>query len=440
MVAVSALIGVLLLQLQLKQNVNFLYLNVHIYGDHVILCLRMTFPAPNTCFDGFDQLLKWEAKKSHTFPDKFKGKEQEFVLNLDRVLVDNSKFVSEFLMVVRRKLSHRASLTIQLDRSDKSCDPEGQSLEQPFSHPKNSCAWLRTVLASLNYRVRYLSSEGKIIASLTSATNCGCACVALRDVDITQPRHQFMSEYLLNATKYEKELELLIETGLEHQSHESCAVVFSSGILSSISPKLGSFIDSHDAVFRFNHAPGGGNYSSVAGKRTTYRFVYIPNPVIAGLEPISPQNIRNIDNSTLLLSVHYHKLAPRIQEYDLRAKGGVGVVPTELRKRGSECVFGAFHENPEEGIKPDGPHLSQGIIGVLAALKTCKRLAIFGRAYGTNRAATKELRSLPYHYYESRPETSQKAFDAVHGKSEEDRFLNDLEDRGILTVIPGKHS
>jgi len=204
-----------------------------------------------------------------------------------------------------------------------------------------------------------------------------------------------------------------------------------------MSPELGSLIDFHDAVYRFNHAPGGGKFAAIAGNATTYRLSYVPDPNLHGLEKISPQFIQSIDNSTLLLSVYYKKLATRILEYDLQKTAGVGVIPTELRKRGSECIYGSFHEHLKEGTKPTGPVPSQGIIGVLAALKACRRVAVFGRAYNLSKAVSTFSNSLPFHYYENRPANARLSFQKVHGKTEEDYFLENLADRGVLTVIPG---
>ncbi|XP_042884233.1 beta-galactoside alpha-2,6-sialyltransferase 2-like [Penaeus japonicus] len=57
---------------------------------------------------------------------------------------------------------------------------------------------------------------------------------------------------------------------LEGRYFNSCAVVSSAGSLKG--SKLGNFIDSHDAVVRFNHAPTEG-FEDDVGSRTTLRIV-----------------------------------------------------------------------------------------------------------------------------------------------------------------------
>lgn len=54
------------------------------------------------------------------------------------------------------------------------------------------------------------------------------------------------------------------------QSFKSCAVISSAGSLSS--SKLGKFIDAHDLVMRFNHAPTKG-FEEDVGTKTTIRII-----------------------------------------------------------------------------------------------------------------------------------------------------------------------
>ncbi|CAG0881684.1 unnamed protein product [Cyprideis torosa] len=63
---------------------------------------------------------------------------------------------------------------------------------------------------------------------------------------------------------------LLPKKKLQDYRHKSCVAVSNSGKL--MGSKLGTFIDSHDVVLRFNHAPTRG-FERDVGSKTTYRIV-----------------------------------------------------------------------------------------------------------------------------------------------------------------------
>jgi len=60
----------------------------------------------------------------------------------------------------------------------------------------------------------------------------------------------------------------LPQRDLKERYYRSCAVVGSSGTLRRSG--YGSFIDAHEAVWRFNGAPAGGGYASDVGARTSF--------------------------------------------------------------------------------------------------------------------------------------------------------------------------
>ncbi|KAK8747337.1 hypothetical protein OTU49_016755, partial [Cherax quadricarinatus] len=57
---------------------------------------------------------------------------------------------------------------------------------------------------------------------------------------------------------------------LEGRYFNTCAVVSNAGSMKG--SKMGNFIDSHDAVIRFNHAPTEG-FEEDVGTRTTLRII-----------------------------------------------------------------------------------------------------------------------------------------------------------------------
>lgn len=191
-----------------------------------------------------------------------------------------------------------------------------------------SCSWWKLVLSATGYHV-HLGDPITMIAVPLSKRNCGRACEALDLVRFPQAGVDFLAEYNLpNLSSGEKtRISSLHVKDLSQDMHDSCAVVFSSGIINAIDPALGELIDSHDAVFRFNHAPPGGIHKQYAGGKSTYRVVFVPE---YGAKPfISPPEVEAIDDALLLLSVHYKKRAKRIVEYDLQSGSKVAIIPTK---------------------------------------------------------------------------------------------------------------
>ena len=115
------------------------------------------------------------------------------------------------------------------------------------------------------------------------------------------------------------------------------------------------------------------------------------------------------------------------------------MISTETRREASKCVFGTFHEYPDKPISArDGPHLSQGLIGLLLALKSCKRVVLFGKLlHDEEQIASKHA----FHYFEIVPPDTPDihlTYSKVHGRDEESSLIEHLSNLKTISVVPGK--
>ena len=305
--------------------------------------------------------------------------------------------------------------------------------EDYFRFAQGTCAWWQLILSATGFQVQRSADYRTIVAKPLSKQSCGCACDAVRGSDLPQPFERFVEEFGISLTAKEQEMAAALPGRLfPPDLHESCAVVFSSGVLNIVEPPLGNLIDTHEAVFRMNHAPPGGQFAHKVGNKSTYRVAYVPE---YNQHPeISPPGVERIDNATLLLSVHYKDRAKRVLEYNLTH---TGVVPTRVRREGSKCVLKSFFEHPLENKKPSGPHLSQGLVGLLLSLHMCRKTVIFGSVLGTSKQVAQQLQ-VPFHYHEKLHDRIFKVYSSVHGAFEEHEFLSHLLASGTVSYVPGE--
>lgn len=341
----------------------------------------------------------------------------------------------EVINFLRRasKVSPPVSVIVQLTERDCSCRIAHTDLQFKL----NSCAWWRLLLHGLGFDVLHESSLSRLIAKPLQVNSCGCACEVLKNLTVLQSSKDFTQEFNLSSVAARKiNQEVLNVHGMGEQIYDSCAVVHSSGILSAVSPGLGLLIDAHDAVFRFNEAPIGGKFAETVGSKATHRFAYVPPTSQGAHAKISTPFIEQYDKGLLLLSVHFHNIAHKLVDYNISREGGIGVISTEARREASKCVFGAFHEYPTQPISArDGPHLSQGLIGLLLALKTCKRVVLFGKILRDEEDVALQH---AFHYFETLPDEIHASYALVHGRNDEIALIERLSDLKTLTVVPGK--
>lgn len=344
--------------------------------------------------------------------------------------------LAAFLQGLPARSSGNFSLVVKFEKDVwSSPERETDSPEDNFKYTVGTRTWWQLSLAAAGYQIRRGHDNCTLVAEPVSKTNCGCACEVTRSLKLPQSVESYLDEFHLtsNLTSREKRaLSFLRERDLPPDAHASCALVFSSGVLNTISPALGDMIDSHDAVLRMNHAPAKGQYTIAAGQKSTYRVVYVPE---FGQHPeISPPHVEEIDDAMLILSVHFKRRARRVLDYNLQRSNQVCIVPTKVRERGSSCVFGTYHEHPLEDQQATGPHLSQGLVGLFLSLHLCKRTVIFGSTIGSSKEISNQL---PFHYYETLHEGIHHMYSSVHGATEEAKFLADLQASGTVALVPG---
>jgi len=164
----------------------------------------------------------------------------------------------------------------------------------------------------------------------------------------------------------------------------TCAVVGSSGLL--LSEKLGSVIDSHDAVFRANYAPFVG-FEAFVGSKTTVR---VANHNITGDQMIvRKRRGKGCDG------VKRHTLSNSLPA--LTVSDALALVCLQSKEL-----------NLTLDLPANAPKLTTGMLAIAIALHVCEYVTLFGfdthEQYLDIAAAIYAHAKLPYpyHYYDSR--------------------------------------
>jgi hypothetical protein len=348
----------------------------------------------------------------------------EYHLNDSNLHDSNLGLLESFLFGVRSH--HRGDTSVVVLLSKPPANDGANDVH--FNFTVGSRMWWKIRLASAGFGPT-IATVDTLSAKLLDKTRCGCMCSVTKRVRLPQTMESFIDEFDLKLSRVEIEkLSYLRQDRMDENTYNSCALVFSSGVLNMISPPLGKYIDSHDAVIRINAAPAGGRFSDIAGDRTTMRVMFVPAREQRVRLPTS--KMYDEGHSTLMLSVHFEERARTILEYDVRRKGGVLILPTEMRAAGSSCLFGKFYETPINNQPPRGPHLSQGMVGLLVSLHMCRKTVIFGKPFGMNKD---EVRWIPRHYFEN---VTAGFYARVHGEREELRVLQKLRNSGTISIVP----
>ena len=343
----------------------------------------------------------------------------EYFLEGDNIHESLVEQVNYFLKYVSNQ--EDVSVVVQIRQTfeeDKVC----------FKFRLGTRTWWKNRLTSAGFGPVIPSLNG-LSARPLDKKRCGCMCTAAKSAKLPQSSKSLAQEFHLKLTESElRKLSYLREDGIAENMYNSCALVFSSGVLNLVSPPYGADIDAHDAVIRINAAPSGGEFSQVAGNKTTIRVMYVP---VREQRARMPPNKTYDDGLSLqMLTVHFKDRVHTILEYDFERRGGVFVIPTKIRAAASFCLFHKFYESPLTNKPPHGPHLSQGMVSLLMSLHMCRRTIIFGKPFGISK---ENIDLIPRHYFE---DVQAKHYAQVHGESDELRLLENLRDSGTISLVP----
>ena len=161
----------------------------------------------------------------------------------------------------------------------------------------------------------------------------------------------------LNVGKYDKYEELSRKIFIETVSGKSCAVVGSSSNL--LESNYGSFIDSHDIVFRMNDAPVEEQYAKDIGSKTNIWFINVPS--------VSPNNKDfkldpRYGNQFFMISANHPELAKSFSEYYNQI----------VLWRTSEI------EALSKGSRDEIENISCGLKALYFAMSLCQEVNVFG--------------------------------------------------------------
>ena len=213
---------------------------------------------------------------------------------------------------------------------------------------------------------------------------------------------------------------------------ESCAIVGNSGSL--LEASLGDAIDAHRIVIRFNAGVTAG-YEQFVGTRTSFRIYN--RPAAAPLEPgevtiatVRDANLRPWLRSALRALRSRGKASP-----GEAGDGGAGLGQANgPGEDPEEALLATYIFDPEflcycwgwvgnRGHKP-----SSGLVGVVLALKICRRATLFGFESSNYFSST----SRPHYFDWERP---AKGRERVHPFSRELKLYKRLQEDGFLTIV-----
>lgn len=202
----------------------------------------------------------------------------------------------------------------------------------------------------------------------------------------------------------------------------TCAVVGGSdGLLNS---RCGSFINSHDLVFRFNTQPTRG-FEEDVGSRTDVRWVY-------------PESYFSEPSDAFIMFTFFKEkdlsYANEIVEgkKTLSTSGFWKAVPSKPLHPPGRHILLKYEYRTELETRWNSPYrLTTGTLGILLAIERCKSVSVFGFSSGVNYK----------HYYPVPNDNARVNADGTmnyHNMTFERSFRKKLENKNLIKEYTGK--
>eukprot|EP00192_Tetraselmis_astigmatica_P006141 CAMPEP_0117653252 /NCGR_PEP_ID=MMETSP0804-20121206/3085_1 /TAXON_ID=1074897 /ORGANISM="Tetraselmis astigmatica, Strain CCMP880" /LENGTH=450 /DNA_ID=CAMNT_0005459401 /DNA_START=355 /DNA_END=1707 /DNA_ORIENTATION=- len=257
--------------------------------------------------------------------------------------------------------------------------------------------------------------------------------------------------------------EKLLPVNWTETSHDTCALVGSSGLLKRNA--YGAVIDSHDVVVRMNQAPTEG-YETIAGGKTTYRMlnnkwttVYyedgVPNSAVGAsstsqflikqeppgvalvvtragtgtFEQLAiKQHRRRPDLRTLYLNSHINSWARKMLLAFKNAAQGDSRSSDDVAGNGRRLRKSSGNSGDEASS------VSTGFLSLYFMLQICKRVAVYGFTLPDMMGTAEAQAKLSYHYFKKYVDSENLRAHPHHDFKLEGLLLKTLHDKRYIRL------
>ncbi|XP_057652169.1 beta-galactoside alpha-2,6-sialyltransferase 1 isoform X1 [Diorhabda carinulata] len=280
------------------------------------------------------------------------------------------------------------------------------------------------------YNVQYRGKRGNFLDKSPKKVLCQLYDVPLKTIKRDDVENHLLKDYIPKRALF------------QNKRFHSCAVVASAGSLKD--SKLGSLIDSHDLVLRFNNAPTEG-FEEDVGAKTTIRLL---NSQVVTKSQFNFLNWKLFKNVTLV-AWDPSNYSSTIEEW--LEKPEFNLFPNYIAFRKNDLKSRAFILNPQsvwdiwDFLQDNSPSMlrrnppSSGFLGIRLLLPFCSFIDVFEYV-----PSTRVSRRCHYYDPEDNPSCTFGVWHPLAAEKLLTYYINTVDDRTVFQTgyvrIPGLRS